>query len=49
MGFSLMNMSHLVKCTYGTRGMLLLYTQALCQYKLRKADHASLTYLMLQR
>jgi hypothetical protein len=55
MGLSLMNMPRFafVKCTCRTYSMLLKilvhYIQVLCQSRLGKADHACLTYLMLQR
>jgi hypothetical protein len=55
MGLSLMNMLGLspnvriahIACYW--KFFLLHYTQVLCQYRLCKADHAYLTYLMLQR
>jgi hypothetical protein len=46
----------IVKCMYRIYSTLLkmfafciLYVQVLCQYRLYKADHAQLTYLMLRR
>jgi hypothetical protein len=42
----------LVKCTYRTYSLLLKVlpcAQVLCQYRLWKAVHTNLTYLMLQR
>jgi hypothetical protein len=53
MGLSLMNMHGLsssVRIAHITCYWIFLhYTQVLCQYRLYRADHAWLTYLMLQR
>jgi hypothetical protein len=55
MGLSLMNMLGLSSSIHFTHiacywnFFLLHYTQVLCQYRLWKADHAYLAYLMLQR
>jgi hypothetical protein len=52
-GFSYEYARPFVKGTYRTYSMLLFfrlhYIQTFCQYRLCKADHAYLTYLMLQR
>jgi hypothetical protein len=55
MGLSLMNMLglssnvHIAHIAFYWKFFLLHYIQVLCQYRLYKADHAYLTYLMLQR
>jgi hypothetical protein len=54
MGFSLINILALVKCTYHIYSMLLkrfyfFTTHKSCQYRLCKECHVYLTYLMLQQ
>jgi hypothetical protein len=55
MGLSLMNMLGLsssvriAHVAFYCKFLLVHYIQILCQYRLCKADHAFLAYLMLQR
>jgi hypothetical protein len=56
MGLSLVNMLclssnvHFAHIQHVTENLFILdYTQVLCQYRLCRADHSYLTYLVLQR
>jgi hypothetical protein len=47
--FGLSSNVHFAHIAYYWKFFLLHYTQVLCQFRLYRADHAYLTYLMIQR